>query len=194
MLWPIQARFSWNWYCGLPRSKPRSRRSEITNSAIEAARAMRRIQRWSSERNTRSAPTERSGRNVMTESKKDCVTLEPLPEQHQEQRRETDCADNHPRRVAARVAGLQLPRLAAGGLRRVGRAIDRAIDHAFVDDVPEDFGREPHQRRDDQRAVNFVDEILVVDQRVEPAEAFRQALGPLGVAEIEPPGDGETNQ
>src|SRR5579859_3019538 len=119
----------------------------MTNSATEAASAIRRIHTWSSERSSSSAATLSSGRNVITVSKRGCVpTLVHHQSENAEQEHgETHSADHDPRCVAARISLLQLADFSARFLGRARGAVHNSVDQALVHAVPENVCGDPKQ-------------------------------------------------
>ena len=59
-------------------------------------------------------------------------------------------------------------------------AVHHAVDHALIDAAPQHDVRERHQRLDDDRVVDFVDEVFVVDQSCKCRASLRRFIGQLG--------------
>ncbi len=83
---------------------------------------------------------------------------------------------HHPRRVTPYVPGLSEFQNSADGSRDLADAVDRAVDQPDIRGSPQQRARAVDRGMDHGRIVEFVDEILVVNQRVERPEARSQSV------------------
>ena len=63
-------------------------------------------------------------------------------------------------------------------------AVHDAVDQAGVHAAPEHHARAFDHRLHDSGVVDFVDEIFVVDQRVQAADGLGERIGKLGTRDI----------
>src|SRR6185437_6233630 len=103
-------------------------------------------------------------------------------------------AERHPGGVAADVARGLAAEAVAGGAGGEADAVHRAIDQARVHGTPKHDAAEGGERPGDDGAVELVHPVLVEDEVVQAAQARGQALGQLGVLEIEEPGGEQAQQ
>src|ERR1700683_1556973 len=105
----------------------------------------------------------------------------------QHQHSEPDRPDHHPSGITSRVPGLYFAGLPANFTRNSRNSVYRAVDYTFIHHVPEHIRRNPKERPDNRRAINFVHIIFVEQEFVETVRPLGKFLRRVWLAYINPP-------
>src|ERR1700683_4160351 len=113
-------------------------------------------------------------------------TLAHHPPNSQHQRSKAHSADHHPYGITSRVPGLYFASLPANFARHGRDTVHSSVDDALVHHVPEHVRRDPKERPDNHRTIDFVHIIFIEQKLVETVTPPGKFFGPGGVTNKNP--------